>query len=284
MTGNESPDLPHPFMGSVRALLSSMVPGPGRLRRAVSASAPTVAWGDVGDRAGRPSRAVLREREQRTLREWAVLRDRLTGIARERLADVGDLLSDARLEFTPGTAETAVRRDYVWAVEAFQAAGKLLDEAADLPDLAAAVVLADRALERFAAAHTRHGGGRPPAQVVRCFYNPLHGRAEQHQVGKADRRGKRRGGRRTMSAREAAARRRPACASCRLAILAAQVPDVLPALLTVKVSRRLSTKILVPYYAVPQQSSMWSVTGCGAYDDAVPGQVMRGEHRRRPAG
>jgi hypothetical protein len=210
-----------------------------------------------------------------------VLRDRLASLATARLADVGDLLSDARLEFTPREAEPAVRRDYEWAVEAFQAAGKILDEAADLPDLAASVVLADRALERFAAAHARHAGQRPPAPAVRCFYNPLHGRAERPTTPPRKRKGR---GRTRVSAREASAGRRPACTSCRLAILAGETPDVLPALYAVQVSKRRKAKVFVPYYALPQQVSLWSATGCGAYGDDAPAQVLRGEHRRRAHG
>ncbi|MBP0457878.1 hypothetical protein [Streptomyces montanisoli] len=240
-----------------------------------------------GGRAG--TRPIGREDEQRVLREWEVLRDRLTSLARARLADVGDLLSDARLEL-PGGAESAVRREYDAALEAFQAAGKILDEAVDLPDLTASVVLADRAAELFAAAHARHEGRRPPKRVVRCFYNPLHGRAElptdRATHGKRGKGGKgaKGGGRVRVSPREAAADRRPACSSCRLAILADQAPDVLPALFTVKVSKHRSAKVFVPYYALPQQMSLWSATGCGAYDDEAPARVLRGEHRRRAEG
>ncbi|MDI5969053.1 hypothetical protein POF50_006780 [Streptomyces sp. SL13] len=280
MTGLEPGMFAHRSAGVVRAAVSRVLPGLGRLRPLVEAD-PDGA-GPAGTR-GRPGRAALREHEQRVTREWEVLRERLASLARERLADVGDLLSDARLEFTPDTAETAVRRDYVWAMEAFQAAGKILDEAADLPDLAASVVLADRAVERFAAAHLRHAGRRPPAPVVRCFYNPLHGEAERDRPNAAGPHGKRRG-QRTQSAREAAARRRPACGPCRLAILAGQTPDVLPALSTVRVSRHHTAKVFAPYYAVPQASSLWSATCCGAVDDDAPARVLRGEHRRRRAG
>ncbi|WP_329459453.1 hypothetical protein [Streptomyces sp. NBC_01497] len=257
------------------------LPSFGRLRRraAVVGSAAATFGATGGER--RSARAIGREDEQRILREWEVLRDRLASLATKRLADVGDLLSDARLEFTPREAEPAVRRDYEWAMEAFQAAGKILDEAADLPDLAASLVLADRALERFAAAHARHAGRPPAPTVVRCFYNPLHGRAERAVRPPRKKKG---GGRVRVSAREAAADRRPACTSCRLAILAGETPDVLPALYAVAVSKRRKAKVFVPYYTLPQQSSLWSATGCGAYDDDAPAQVLRGEHRRRARG
>ncbi len=264
-------------VGVVRAAVSRIVPDLRWLRRVT----PPLEGGPVDDRKP-ASRAQLRERQQRVLREWAVLRDRLAAIAGQRVADVGGLLSDSRLEFTPEAAEAAVRRDYTWAMDAFQAAGKLLDEATDLPDLAAAVVLADRALERFAAAHARHAGGRPAARVVRCYYNPLHGPADRHRAETSGSQHRQRTKRR-LSAREASAERRPACSSCRMAILAGEAPDVLPALLTVRVSRHHTAKVLVPYYAVPQAASLWSATGCGAYDDDAPAQVLRGEHRRRAA-
>jgi hypothetical protein len=268
----------------VRAAVERAVPDIGGLRRraglaeaAAALGAPS--GGSDGGNGRRVGRAPSREQQHLVLREWEVLRDRLAGIAQGRLADVGDLLTDSRLAFTPDAAESAVLRDYAWAMEAFQAAGKVLDEAADLPDLAACVVLADRALERFAAAHERHAGRRPAAPVVRCFYNPLHGRTEQHHVPGGGS-GRKRRGRKTLSAREAAAERRPACASCRLAILADETPDVLPALVSVKTSWHHSAKVFVPYYAVPQQASLWSATCCGAYDDEAPARVLRGEHRR----
>jgi hypothetical protein len=58
---------------------------------------------------------------------------------------------------------------------------------------------------------------------------------------------------------------------------------VLPALVPVRTSRRHTARVLVPYYAVPQQWSIWSATGCGAYGDESPGLVLRGDHRRRVA-
>jgi hypothetical protein len=80
--------------------------------------------------------------------------------------------------------------------------------------------------------------------------------------------------------RQAAADRRPACEACRLAILAGQQPDVLPALLTVRRSWHRTRKVLVAYYLVPQHLSPWSATACGGYDDGAPALVLRGGHRR----
>ncbi|WP_033824157.1 hypothetical protein [Kitasatospora sp. MBT63] len=232
-----------------------------------------------------PGRRESKEAGELVLREWQVLRDRLSAIAAERVAAAGDLFRAAELRLPPG--ETAARRDYLWALEAYEAAGRLLDEAAglpdgtDLPDLTAAVVLAEQAVERLAAAHTVHAGGRPRPFAVRCFYNPLHGPAAVPAAGggKAVSRKSRR--RPTVGAREAAADRRPACTSCRNAILAGQSPDVLPALLpAARTGRRGGPPVLVPYYAVPQQWSPWSATACGAYDEGTPALVLRGGHRR----
>ncbi len=280
----EEPGAARRSAGLVRAAVAKVVPGWGRLGGLLSAAGAAGGGSGRAERrslGGKPSRAQLREHQERVTREWEVLRDRLTEVAGGRIADVGDLLRDTRLDFVPDRAERAATRDYEWAMEAFQAAGKLLDEAADLPDLAAAIVLADRAVERFAAAHARHVGERPAAPVTRCFYNPLHGRAERdHRAGRS-------GGRRSqgrISQREAAARRRPACAECRMAILAGQTPDVLPALTEVTVGRHHTAKVFVPYYAVPQARSLWSATTCGATDDDAPARVLRGEHRSRATG
>ncbi|MFJ1707275.1 hypothetical protein [Kitasatospora sp. NPDC088346] len=215
-------------------------------------------------------------RQELLLREWEVLRERLAGVAGERVAAAGEVFRAAELRLPP-EAEAA-RRDYLWALEAYEAAGRLLDEAADLPDLAAVVVLAERAVERLAAAHAVHAGRRPGTPVVRCFYNPLHAPVPPAPPAAA-RSSHRERQRRRLGAREAAADRRPACPACRRAILAGQSPDVLPALLPA--SGRRSPRVLVPYYAVPQQWSPWSATACGAYDDLAPALVLRGEHRRR---
>ncbi|WP_330334339.1 hypothetical protein OHS33_34395 [Streptomyces sp. NBC_00536] len=229
-----------------------------------------------------PSRVRLRERERMVRAEWEALREQLAPAAAEHLARVGELLADPRLEFTPALGQNAVRRDYLAATEAYHAAGKLLDEAQDLPDLAACVVLADRAVELFAAARARHLGQRPPAPRPRCFYNPLHGTAAEPPRNQGVRKG------RKVVAREAAAARRPACEPCRLALIAGESPNVLPALWTVRDARDRPVTVLVPYYSLPRQASIWSGTACGSYDDEAAGRVLRGEHRRRtvapPAG
>jgi hypothetical protein len=210
-------------------------------------------------------------RQDFILREWDVLRERLRQRASARLADAGDALRAGELR----TAQERVRHDYLWALEAYDAAGKLLDEAVDLPDLAAVVVLAERAVERLDMVRARQSGKRVAPPLLRCFYNPLHPVAAVPAP--------RRRRRSRVGPRQAAADRHPACADCRRAILAGRRPDILPALVPVRTSRRRTAKVLVPYYAVPQQWSLWSTTACGAWDDDCPALVLRGEHRRRAA-
>ncbi|MFG3282190.1 hypothetical protein [Streptomyces sp. NPDC048111] len=229
---------------------------------------------------------LSKEQQQLVLEEWAAARERLDRLVSERVAAIGDVLRTAELPpfdgpLGPMGADPRTGLDCAWAFDAFQAAGKLLDEAADLPDLAAAAVLADRALERFAAVHARAAGQPAPKAARRCFYNPLHTAAED--THSPDRKQHRQRARRRTGPREAAADRRPACPSCRRAILAGQTPDVLPALVPVKVSRLRTARVLVPYYSVPQQWSLWSVCACGAYGDEWPSLVLSGEHRRRAA-
>lgn len=230
-------------------------------------------WWFPGARRSRRS-SIARARQELVLREWEILRERLRQVASARLADAGDALRAGEL---PGCGER-VRQDYLWALEAYEAAGKLLDEAADLPDLAAVVVLAERAVERLGAARDRQAGRRAAPTARRCFYNPLHQPVVTASVPAQRRR--RRG---RLSPRQAQADRRPACADCRRAILAGRIPDILPALLPVRASWRRTARVLVPYYAVPQQWSLWSTTACGAYGDDAPALVLRGEHRRRRA-
>ncbi|MET9365241.1 hypothetical protein ABZX93_30615 [Streptomyces sp. NPDC006632] len=229
---------------------------------------------------------LSKERQQLVLDEWAAARERLDRLVSARVAAVGDVLRTAELPLnrdpSSGPAGDPVAdSDCTWAFDAYQAAGKLVDEAADLPDLAAAAVLADRALERFAAAHARAAGQPAPRAARRCFYNPLHEAAEDSHS--PVRKQHRQRARRRSGPREAAADRRPACPSCRRAILAGQTPDVLPALVPVKLSRLRTARVLVPYYSVPQQWSLWSLCVCGAYGDEWPSLVLRGEHRKRAA-
>lgn len=215
---------------------------------------------------------MSKERQELVLREWRLLLDRLRRFASARVADAGDALRAGEL----GVPADRAREDYAWALEAYEAAGKLLDEAADLPDLAAAVVLAERAVERLGMARARQKGLRAAAPVRRCFHNPLHTATPPDRPDRRPRR-------RRLSPRQASADRHPACDDCRRAILAGQLPDVLPALVPVRVSWLRTVRVLVPYYTVPQQWSLWSANACGAYGDDAPGLVLRGEHRRRAA-
>ncbi|MFD6425690.1 hypothetical protein [Streptomyces sp. NPDC060198] len=259
------------FLGPLRRI--GLTLSPGRLPRPNTPAEHATADGGARGR----SRSQDRERERLVRAEWEALRARLAPAVAEHVARVGELLADPRLEFTPDSGRSAVRRDYLSATDAYQAAGKLLDEATDLPDLAAAVVLADRAVELFAAARARHLGQRPPAQRPRCYYNPLHGPAVEPPREQRVRKGRR------VVAREAAASRRPACETCRRALLAGEPPDVLPALWTARDERGRPLTLLVPYYALPRQASIWAGTACGSYDPEASGRVLRGEHRNRPA-
>ncbi len=231
------------------------------------------------DPAAPPTRREARARQALVLGEWEALREHLRGVAAERVTAAGAVFRAAELHLQ--SEESAARLAYQWALEAYEAAGRLLDHAGDedtdLPDLAAAVVLAEQAVERLAAAHLLHAGKRPGPLQVRCYWNPLHGPAD---VVLAPGRGRKARQRRHLTPREAAAERHPTCHSCRAAILAGQTPDVLPALLPAKAAPGRKGPVLVPYFAVPRQWSPWSTTACGAYDQGTPALVLRGEHRR----
>ena len=75
--------------------------------------------------------------------------------------------------------------------DAYQAAGKVVDAARDLPDLAGVLVLVDRARDALASARSLAEGGRkiPPSPL--CFFNPLHGDAtvtvDWRPIGQRDR-------------------------------------------------------------------------------------------------
>ncbi|MCZ2524527.1 hypothetical protein [Streptomyces sp. HB2AG] len=226
-------------------------------------------WAVAGTGAARPPADPRARRAQQELvaRVWQDLCERLSAAASERVAEVGEVLRTAELDLD--AEESEARAAYTASLDAYHAAGRLLDGdrggdgdhnggrgggdgpgPVDATDAAFAVVLADRALELFAAAHDLHAGRRPRPPVVRCFYNPLHGAA--HEGGGASASGSRKAAkRRRVRARDVAAERRPACARCRRAISAGLAPEVLPALVTVPAGRRGQDRYLVPYYAAP---------------------------------
>jgi hypothetical protein len=135
------------------------------------------------------------------------------------------------------------------ALDAYAAAGTVLDSARGRPDLAGVLALV---LEG------RDGLQGARAALPLCFFNPLHGR------------GARRVKWRPLGRRDHL--RVSACAACTTAVQARRAPEVL----TDRVDGRD-----VPYFEVPAARSLWAATGYGSLvSDPLAARVARGDFSR----
>ncbi|CND97865.1 Uncharacterised protein [Mycobacterium tuberculosis] len=140
------------------------------------------------------------------------------------------------------------------ALDAYQAAGKTLDGARGIPDLAGVLVLLDQGRDALASARAVASGGPeiPPSPL--CFFNPLHGDAATE-----------------VDWRPIGSRRRlhvHACRDCARAARAKETPDIL-------MDRRDGRD--VPYFEVDPTESVWAETGYGQLrDDLIP-RILRGD-------
>nr|WP_240436539.1 hypothetical protein [Streptomyces sporangiiformans] len=137
------------------------------------------------------------------------------------------------------------------ALDAYAAAGTVLDAARGLPDLAGALALAAEGRDALDAA---------PAPLPLCFFNPLHGRAADRIAWRA------------LGRRESL--RVAACTTCAEAVRTRRAPEVL--MDTAEDGRRL------PYFEVSH--SIWARTGYGSLlkdpDDGLARRVGRGDFSR----
>lgn len=146
----------------------------------------------------------------------------------------------------------AARAALQQALDAHLAAGKVLDAAADLPDLAGALVLLDLCDAHVDQAVAARSTPRP---VRHCFFDPLHGTRTS-----------------TTPWRGLGTRRRVtvwACGDCATALRKHRQPEALPAVLDD--GRR------VPYYDLPPERSVWAATGYGTLHDDLVARVLRGD-------
>ncbi|WP_130800012.1 hypothetical protein [Streptomyces otsuchiensis] len=153
-----------------------------------------------------------------------------------------------RSEATPGAGRRAVSvRD---ALDAYAAAGTVLDRARSTTDLVG--VLALLAEGRAALEPGGDAAGRL------CFFQPLHGVSDRpvrwRLLGRTS----------SLSV--------PACARCARAIADHRPPEVL----TVRHDGRD-----MPYFEVPSEHSLWAASGYGAFgDETLTQRVRRGDFTR----
>jgi hypothetical protein len=134
------------------------------------------------------------------------------------------------------------------ALDARQAAEKVLDSFEDLVDVVGAMVLLDKARREYDAA-VAVAADRPVDVVPDlCAFNPLHGRSS---------------GQPTQVKSDGATLTLPLCAACRRALKRGEAPASLPG-------------ADGPYW---HDKDLWARTFFGAVGDDLAGQVARGAHR-----
>ncbi|MCK1796627.1 hypothetical protein MTQ01_11500 [Streptomyces sp. XM4193] len=151
------------------------------------------------------------------------------------------------------------------ALDAYAAAGRVLDDATGTPDLAGVLALVTEgrdALEEDDRARAE-GASRKAAErpLPLCFFDPLHGRAERRHLWRPI------GRRDTLDI--------AACAHCLELLALRRSPRMLA-------DHHDGTG--VPYAEVPAEQSLWAATGYGSFgDEPLAVRVQRGDFTRAAA-
>ncbi|MFF1652132.1 hypothetical protein [Streptomyces sp. NPDC058255] len=139
------------------------------------------------------------------------------------------------------------------ALDAYAAAGTVLDAARSTPDLAGVLALVAEGQDALS-------GTASPLPL--CFFNPLHGRAVHRTTW------------RPLGRRERL--NVAVCQQCADALRTRRAPEVLTD--TTEDDRK------VPYFEVPGERSVWAATGYGSLvrdaEDGLAGRVARGDFTR----
>ncbi|WP_405870248.1 hypothetical protein [Streptomyces sp. NBC_00005] len=140
---------------------------------------------------------------------------------------LGEATQEASPDRTPGLQQ---------ALDAYAAAGTVLDAARGVPDLAGVLALVAEGEDALSGA----------APLPLCFFNPLHGRSTTRTtrttwrpLGRRDR------------------LRVATCPECATALADRRAPDVL--------TDTAPDGRTVPYFEIPAQRSVWAATGFGSY-------------------
>jgi hypothetical protein len=179
--------------------------------------------------------------------------DDLRDQASREVIAFGELLDESTVE----TSDERVRVLMSRALDAYQAAGKVLDSARGVPDLAGVLVLVDQGRDALASAQARAGGGAEIEPSSLCLFNPLHGDSV-----------------RTVNWRPLGSRdrlRAAVCADCAMAVRDHETPEML---------RDHDEGREVPYFDVDPRRSVWAETGYGHFRDDLVQRILRGDLRR----
>jgi hypothetical protein len=223
-----------------------------RRRRRARSQAPLPAPATAADSAYAPSTVVDAAR--------AATAGELRTRAREQLLALGEFLEQPGLAgAAAGTAEPHCGQeeaDLTRALDAYTAAGQVLDSASGLPDLAGVLVLTHMGRCAAETALARQSGRPAPPPSWLCFFNPLHGQGTRQTRWRAQ------GGHQALDVH--------ACAACADALAQRTFPSVLP---------DTSTGPEIPYYEAP---TTWAATGYGQFStDLIQRILTTGTHVAR---
>jgi hypothetical protein len=188
------------------------------------------------------TRALLRSRSRRAASAVPAFPQLVFATA--RAADEAELRRRAEAEVlalgeATQAADVSTTPDLQQALDAYAAAGRVLDEARGMPDLAGALALAQEGRDALS--------GSPGLPL--CFFHPLHGRAA------------RRTGWRPLGRRDRLDV--AVCQDCADALRDRRAPEVL--------TDRAEDGRTVPYFELPAGRSVWSATGYGSLASPLDG-------------
>ncbi|TCM46061.1 hypothetical protein [Kribbella sp. VKM Ac-2568] len=175
-----------------------------------------------------------------------VAAERRRRLTRETSAELTTLGSD--LAALPTVAGEGLRHQQL-ALDAHDAASRVLDSSRDLVDVVGAMVLLDQGRREYDIAQALAAGRKPVEVQPLCAFNPLHGRAS---------------GRPTQVDADGTTLTLPLCADCRRALKRGTAPASLPG-------------EDGPYW---HSDDLWARTFFGAVTDDLPNAVTRGDHHR----
>ena len=171
--------------------------------------------------------------------------------ARRQILELGEVLGHCSSQ-PAGDAAAPLQR----ALDAYEAAGKVLDRAHDITDLAGALVLVHQGRDAFGAATAAAKGKEPPATVALCFFNPLHGLSARRIAWRPL------GQWRAIQVRS--------CNECAKRVKQRRQPDALYC---------HEHGHEVPYYEADPKHSVWAATGYGQFSDDLVERVLAGHAR-----
>lgn len=168
----------------------------------------------------------------------------LRDVAQQQVIRLGELVEQPSSS-DQGDAQVAR------ALDAYEAAGKALDAARGIPDLAGVLVLTHTGTNAIAAARALQSGQPEPPAHPLCFFNPLHGE------GRRDIRWRALGSRQTLDV--------SVCAECADATGRHRLPEVL---------KDTDGDREIPYYEADPDRSVWAATGYGQFGDDLARRII----------